>query len=229
MSETMAARATPVAAGARRIVLVCAPKGGVGKTSIARTLLVSAVQSGLTALGLDFDGQATLHKWHLRREVIRRSFPAFVPVEVRKADLLHWRDALKATGGRDFAVIDTPPSVEDHIAATYELCARADLVVVPTGATQDDVDSVVPWMAALQEHGVRAAFVLNRTNRRTRSFEMYRAKLLKTGPVCPIEIPLLEDVHVPAGKGLTILDMARARGLATFESLWDYVQREARL
>jgi len=38
---------------------------------------------------------------------------------------------------------DTPPSVEDHLAAINGLCGEAAFFLVPTGYTDDDLGSVI--------------------------------------------------------------------------------------
>ena len=212
-----------------RVILLSSPKGGTGKSSLARNILVSAAKSDMCVLGIDFDPQGTLHKWFIRRERVRESFPECPRVEVRAAGIGDWRAALSAAGEFDLVVLDTPPSIEIHYNAAMSLCSAANLVVVPCGATQDDVDASTPWMATLMQAGVPAAFVLNKTNRRTRSYETARTRLLQVGPLCPVEIPLLEDIHVSAGKGLAVMDFAKAKGSDTFDALWSYVAREARL
>jgi chromosome partitioning protein len=85
---------------------------------------------------------------------------------------------------------------------------------------------VLPWMAKLVEAGVRALFVMNRTNRRTSIFAQSRSRLLKVGAVCPVEIPALEDIHSQSDHGLTALDIARSRALEPLQSLWDFAERE---
>jgi chromosome partitioning protein len=224
-------RSKPAAHATRgRIVLLSSPKGGVGKSSLARNLLVSAAKAHLRVVGLDFDRQATLAKWAERRTTLRESFPELPEVDVRVASLSTWRGALDAVReGADLIVADTPPSVEDHMSASIALSTAAALVLVPCGPTQDDVDSAAPWMRTMAEAGVKAAFVLNRANRRTRSYEMMRAKLLQAGPVCPVEIPLLEDIHLSGAQGLGVLDVRGAKAGPTFDSLWTYVSREAGL
>jgi chromosome partitioning protein len=211
------------------LVVLCSPKGGTGKSSLARHLLVSASQDGRHAIGLDFDRQGTLAKWQSRRDKTRDTYPNFVPTEVATADLKDWRAALARAKGYAVVIVDTPPSVEDHIDSIYGLTQAAAFVIVPTGTSVDDLDSVVPWMRALGDRSVHAAFCFNKINRRTNSFLKAKARLLKAGPVSPVEIPTLEDIHVPATNGLSVLDHVKARGLAEFESLWDYVKREAKL
>ena len=61
-----------------RVVVLCSPKGGTGKSSLARHLLVSAAQDGRQAIGLDFDKQDTLAKWQVRRDKTRVTYPNFV-------------------------------------------------------------------------------------------------------------------------------------------------------
>jgi chromosome partitioning protein len=212
-----------------RYLTVCSPKGGVGKTTLARSLLVAAAQAGITAVGLDFDRQASLSKWAARRERTRMSFPDFVAVKVQEADLHDWRGALKRVADSQLVVIDTPPSVEDHLAAIQGLCKGAAFVLIPTGYTQDDLDSVMPWMQSVQGFGARAAFCINRANRRTKIFAQSRARMIKIGAVCPVEIPLLEDIHAHSESGMTVLDIAKSRGLQPLEAVWDFVRREAGL
>lgn len=212
-----------------RILLVSSPKGGSGKSVLSRHLLVSAAQSGLKVIGLDFDRQQTLAKWSVRRARTREAFPDFYATAVEAVTLQDWRGALKLTAGYDLAVIDTPPSVEDHLPAIDALGEVADLILVPAVCTQDDVESVAPWIKALAAKGFRCSVVLNRANRRTTSYARMRGVLVKAGAVCPTELPQLEDIHVPSTKGLTLLDYSKSRGIAPFEEIWAYVQRELKL
>jgi chromosome partitioning protein len=53
-----------------------------------------------------------------------------------------------------------------------------------------------------------------------------RGVLVKAGSVCPVELPQLEDIHVPSTKGLTLLDYSKSRGMEPFEEIWAYVRRE---
>lgn len=215
--------------GECRVVLVSSPKGGSGKSVISRHLLVCAAQVGVKAIGLDFDRQQTFSKWAERRKRTRDAFPDFVPIEVAAASLQDWRGALRSVAGFQLAILDTPPSVEEHLPAIEGLSEAADLILVPAICTQDDVDSIAPWMRALSKNGYRCAVILNRANRRTTSYGRMRGVLIKAGPVCPTELPQLEDIHVPASKGLTLLDYSKSRGIEPFEEIWAYVRREVKL
>lgn len=212
-----------------RILLISSPKGGSGKSVLSRHILVSAAQAGLKAIGLDFDRQQTLSKWAARRARTREAFPDFVETLVEAVSLGDWRGALRRAEGYQLAVLDTPPSVEDHLPAIDALGEAADLILVPAVCTQDDVESVAPWVGALSSKGFTTSVVLNRANRRTTSYARMRGVLIKAGSVCPTELPQLEDIHVPSTKGLTLLDYSKSRGIEPFEEVWAYVRREMKL
>ena len=213
----------------QRVVMLSSPKGGVGKSSLARNILVLAAKAGMSSAGLDFDRQATLATWAQRRERVRVTLPDLQPIHVDSAPLDEWREALRNLRSKpvDVAVIDTPPSIELNLSAVVSLSKESDLILIPCQQTQDDVDSVLPWMKRLLDAKARASFVLNRSNRRAKSFGSIRAKLLSVGPVCPVEIPQLEEIPLASGKGLGVMDLARPSSGETFESLWSYVAREA--
>ncbi len=209
-----------------KVVLMCSGKGGCGRSSIARALLVTAAQKGISAIGIDFDPQQTLLKWSLKRQHTRATLPNFVEVQIEPARLQDWRETLERLTGHALAVLDTPPTIEDHITAVHGLCDVASMVLVPSSSTPDDLDSVIPWVTNLVNRHVRVASVLNRVDRRTKLFGAARTKLLRAGPLLPIEIPSYEDIPSHAQHGLTVLDIERARGADAYEGLWTYVARE---
>lgn len=125
--------------------------------------------------------------------------------------------------------MDTPPSVELNLNAVLSLSGAVDLILVPSQTTMDDVDSTAPWMKRLLATQAKAAFILNRANRRTRAFSTIRARLVAVGPICPIEVGQFEEIPAAAGKGLGVLDLTRTTSGETFEALWAYVAREVGL
>jgi chromosome partitioning protein len=229
MSETIERPDSELASKPGSLVVICSPKGGTGKTSLARNLLVAAGQADISSLGIDFDQQGSLLKWQARRSKTREMYPTFVPVEVVPGRLMNWRAALKSVSSLRLVLADLPPTVEHDLPMVTALCAAADFVLVPTSATADDLDSVLPWMRALQKAGCNAAFVMNRVNRQTKTFASARTKLIKTGAICPIEIPSLEDMHNNVPIGLSLLDSAKSRGLEPVEGVWAFLRREAHL
>jgi chromosome partitioning protein len=209
------------------LVTVSSPKGGVGKTTIARGLLVRATQLGVRAVGIDFDPQLGLKKWADQRQITRKAFPTFVEVRVTRGGLDDWRDALKdAAADAEVVIADTPPSVEAHMTSIAGLLKTSTYVLIPTGYTSDDLSSVIPWLKEMSRLKIRSAAALNRVLRRTKAFQQARTKLVKAGAVVPLEVPLLEDIHVYGDQGLSVLDVAKASGADLFEALWDHTARE---
>lgn len=211
------------------IILLSSPKGGVGKSSLSRNILASAAQAGKRVVGIDLDQQSTLKTWSERRDRARNAIPGLPLIPVISADLSNWRLALKQVNGVDLIVIDTPPSIEVNTPAITALSDAATLVLVPCQPMQDDVDSTTPWMRRLLAAKARGIFVLNRANRRTKSFSSIQTKLLAIGPLCPIDIPHLEEIHFAASKGLGVADLTKAVSRETFDGLWSFVAREAGL
>ena len=211
--------------------MLSSPKGGVGKSSLARNILVLAARAGRSVVGIDFDQQATLSTWSHRRERVRLTIPDVIAIPVVTATLDNWRVTIQKVreATSDFIVMDMPPSIELNLSAIVSLSREADLIMVPCQQTQDDVDSAGPWMARLLETSAKASFVLNRSNRRMKSFGSIRAKLLSIGPVCPVEIPQLEEIPLASGKGLGVMDLMRPSSGETFDSLWSFISRELAL
>lgn len=210
-----------------RILTVSSPKGGVGKTTITRGLLVRAAQLGIRAVGVDFDPQLGLMKWAHQREKTRHSYPDFAKVEVKQASLDAWQTALReAAADATLIIADTPPGVEAHMTSMLGLLRASHYVIIPTGYTSDDLTSVMPWLHEMGRLRIRAAAALNRVLRRTKAFQAARMRLIKVGPVMPLEVPLLEDIHVYAEQGLSVLDVAKASGAEVFEAFWDHTARE---
>ena len=211
------------------IILLSSPKGGVGKSSLSRNILASAAQAGKRVVGIDLDHQSTLKTWSERRDRACNVIPGLPPIPVISTSLSDWRLALKRVDKADLIVIDTPPSIEVNTPAISALSDAATLVLVPCQPMQDDVDSTSPWMHRLLAAKARGIFILNRANRRTKSFSSIRTKLLAIGPLCPIDVPHLEEIHFAASKGLGVADLTKAVSRETFDGLWSFVAREAGL
>jgi chromosome partitioning protein len=234
MSETLEVPCAAEARAARtshcHIVALAAPKGGVGKTTLSRALLVRAGQLGIDAIGVDFDaGQRGLADWAARREKTRERHPAFAPVKAFSSPLSERRQALKQMEGRALGILDLPGSPDLAMVDWIALAEAADLVLVPTGTTADDLLAVLTWVRDLRARGVKAATVINRARVRTTMHQRAKPQLTRVGPLCPVEVP--DTVDVPGGvpAGLCALDVDKAKGGPELEAVWDYVAREVGL
>ncbi len=211
-----------------KLVVLSAAKSGCGRSTTCRALLVSAVQAGLSAVAIDCDPQQTISKWALRREKAVERYPdSFRRAPVETSPIQQATAAIKRHSKVDLILIDTPPDVENALAANLSLLRLADLIIVPTSTSSDDLDSVIPWIRSVSEQkGIAPQVLLNRVNRKTRAFEPARNRLAAVARVIPSEVPLYEDVQATHAQGLTVLDVKGAKGADAFLGVWLHVRRE---
>jgi chromosome partitioning protein len=232
----MTGEAMKVAAGRlkphrTKIIVLSSPKGGTGKTTFAENLLVLAAQDGLRVLGVDLDPQQTLTKWHDRRESKRKKRPGLVSLDVAPASIKSWQNVLSDIKARqyDLVIIDLLPSVDEFMPQVHGLCEVADLVLVTTAATVNDLDSTGPWVGELLGLGFKVATCINRSNRRETMLGEARALMNQIGPLCPVDVRYLSDAHMPQVDGMVAVDKNKSNTKADFEAVWAYVKREINL
>ncbi len=203
-------------------LLISGPKGGIGKTTISRNIAVAGALAGFSVATLDLDMQRGLTKWFSKRPDDMASITHF-EATMLTSDV---QDALAGIVGFDLLIIDTPPSIEDHPESFKILAGAADFIIVPTGSSDDDLDSVRPWMQFVKSTGARAAFVLNRVKPRATGFIEAKSILVQTGHLCPIEVPDYEDIAFSGNRGIGLLELKRAKGADHIGGVWHYVKAE---
>jgi len=106
-----------------KTIAVLSQKGGVGKTTLATCLAVSAEKDGKTAAIFDLDPQATASFW---LDVRMAETPAVVSIQAVRLPAM-----LKAAeeGGTDLAIIDGAAVARD---VAFEAAGAADYVLIPT-------------------------------------------------------------------------------------------------
>lgn len=164
-----------------QVVAIIAEKGGVGKTTLALTLAVAAVESGRKVAVLDVDTQATAANWTDRREA---EFPWVVATPAARLDA-----ALTAAKGQgvDFIVIDTPP----HAGADgVEAARRANLVLVPVEPHISSLETLPKVADILKLAGAKTAtVVLTKAPIRGKEIQEAAAYIIGQGfVVCPVTL-----------------------------------------
>jgi chromosome partitioning protein len=200
-------------------VILSSPKGGSGKTGTCRNLAVAAVLDGFKVATVDFDPQKTLTNWWQKRPTQAADIEHFA------ANITDVDAVLNTVTDFDIVFFDTAPSVEDHLDEMKKLLVPADLVIVPTKQSEDDLDSVLPWMAVLRRFQPKSCFLLNAVKPKTKIFQLARNRIVKTGhPVCPVEIPDYVDFEEAARIGISVLELRQAKGREQVEGVWNFVR-----
>ena len=105
-----------------KTVAIAMQKGGVGKSTLVRSLAVSAANSGLNVLALDMDTQQSTTQWAERRPAETPLVRFVTEIELPKVI------AQAKNAGCDLVLIDTPPARSTEAPAAIEF---ADIVLVP--------------------------------------------------------------------------------------------------
>lgn len=142
-----------------QILLVTKLKGGAGATTTVRELAAAAAGARLRVGLIDLDSQGGITRWWNRRNTANAQpdLPAVVNPELLQigvGDVASKADALRRA--YDLVLIDSPPTVHDAIR---QVAAIADLAVIPTRPTTDDLDAVGPIVRLLRG-AVDQGFVL---------------------------------------------------------------------
>jgi chromosome partitioning protein len=133
---------------ARRL-LFTSQKGGVGKSTLARSTAVALASRGRQVLLADFDSeQQTALRWQAQRR-IRGIAPPIPAAGFSKA-----RHLDRIAHGYDDLVIDTPGGQD---AVSPSLAVSADFVFLPSSFSLDDIAPTLKLVQALRSAGVTPA------------------------------------------------------------------------
>jgi chromosome partitioning protein len=199
-------------------LLIASPKGGAGKTNLARNLAVTAALDSVSLATEDFDAQRTLTSWYGRRAG-GLDWPHYAITPDDVADLL-------AEAKPDLLIIDTSPSIVEHgEAALKQLIVVADLVLIPCRTTIDDEESAAPLMRMVRSYSRPAAFVLNALKPRA-NIAATMTRLSAVGPICPATIADRLDYGRAAESGLGLAEIGKHPGADEIAAVWAWIKAE---
>lgn len=135
-----------------RTVAFVTQKGGAGKSTLASSLAVAAMQAGERVCVIDLDPQATLSTWSKTRA--DTDVPVIIVAPAKLPAVLV---ALEEKGC-SLAVIDTPGA--EGVVAEAAIKA-ANLCVIPSRPTAFDLWASANTRKAIKEAGADYVFVLN--------------------------------------------------------------------
>lgn len=198
------------------IIGMISQKGGVGKSTLARMMAREFVSGGMTAKIADLDTQQqTCTYW-----AGRRAENAVSP-EIQVQSFATLKTALEEAARFDALIIDGKPNASEQ---TIEIAQAADLLVIPTGQTVDDLHPGVVLAHALRKKGIaqaKIAFAMFKTTGSERENAAARQYLTDAGYVV-----LEGEVGVSTAYG-SASDQGKSITETSFRSLNDRAARLA--
>ncbi|MDE0408535.1 MAG: ParA family protein [Alphaproteobacteria bacterium] len=190
------------------ILGIVSQKGGVGKSTLARMMARELIVGGLSCKIADLDTQQqTCTLWAGRRA------EAGVEPEIQVQGFSSVQTALAEAPRFDALILDGKPHASDQ---TLEIAQSADLVLIPTGQTVDDLHPGVVLAHGLRKASIdarRIAFMLYRVTGSTRERAAARAYLEEAGYA-------VLDGDIPASTAYgSASDAGRAITETSFKSL----------
>ena len=201
-------------------IVLAAAKGGVGKTTLVAALATAACLASpcLTVAVIDLDPQGSLTLWWNLRGSHEPHLVSLDGAPLRKV-----RDAL-ARAGFDLLIVDCPPGFSSTLSGAIQ---AADLVVVPAGASNMDIEAVAATVEMAKRVGVPHCCVLNRAPFRSRLAGRALTALREFGtrvlPVVHHRVAVAEAMAI----GGTALETQPAGAAAReLTALWNAVRAE---
>lgn len=201
-------------------LLILGPKGGAGKSTLARNLATAAALDGVHVVTIDSDAQGTLARWAERRA--QAGVAPVIPCQA--VPITRARDTLSELRDAELIVTDTPTAIEEHPDAFKALILAASLVVIPSRPSVDDVDSVAGFMQVVQDLKRPGVFALNCVRPRVLEADGARRQLGRVGDVLATALPESVDVQRAMAGGQGVLE-TRGRGAEDMAALWHEIRR----
>ncbi|HZQ93839.1 MAG TPA: ParA family protein [Candidatus Sulfotelmatobacter sp.] len=157
-------------------IAVASQKGGVGKSSCARLIAREFAEAGWKVKIADMDiQQGTSFHWCKERAANQ------VAPEIRAEAFASIKQALKDADNFDMFIMDGAPAAS---AATREMAKAADIVLLPTGLSNDDLRPQILLAHELTKAGLSAQklfFVLWRVGDSDTEIQDAREYIAKAG------------------------------------------------
>ena len=134
------------------IVSLISQKGGVGKSALARLIAVEYAKSGWSVKIGDLDtGQGSTTKWKARRD------QQGIEPEIQVEKYATVERALRDARHHDLMVLDGPAFAERR---GLDMARAAELVVMPTSYSVDDLEPQVETAYELEDNGIEAGRIV---------------------------------------------------------------------
>lgn len=210
-----------------RAIAFLTQKGGTGKTTLAASLAVAAVETGERAIALDLDPQGSLARWGERRAAAKvRNTVMVEPLERERLQRLPAILDGLADAGFTLAIFDTAGADGPAVRLVAEV---AHLCLLPSRPTRLDVEATAATFRAVFLAKRKAAFLLNQcaaTYRSSRATEAAK-DLNGLGVLAEPMLAMRMDYQdaIAAGLGVTEYDPS-GKGAQEIRALWNWTRAQ---
>jgi chromosome partitioning protein len=198
------------------VLVLCATKGGVAKSTLSACLAVEAAKTLRVGI-YDCDPQASLRRWLELRET-----PGNIALITARSP----RDAVGAAHARgiDLLIVDTPPAIMSAIRPAVTI---GDLILIPCRPTPTDIDAVDASVELARLAEKQFAFVLSMvpTQGGQGLTSGARKYMQQSGPVCTTLIHQRLAYAGAMGTGQTGPEM-EPKCAEEITALWGEVKRK---
>ena len=206
------------------VITTACQKGGVGKTTLTINLAAEALKQGGNPLIMEVDRQGSASSWAEKRNG--------TPPDVKRISGHSIKRAISAAEkeGRTVVFIDLPGTHSPSVAWAIE---ASDFVIIPTRASDGDLDATIETRRAVADQGKHCGFVFTHIGA-VKSNSATVAKSTAKGfgeigeTVSPVHMRSHDDfgrvldegrtVHEVAPNGQTAKDIAR---------IWEWVKQQS--
>jgi chromosome partitioning protein len=206
-----------------KVVSVAMQKGGVGKSTLTRSLAVAAADAGLNVLVLDMDAQQSTRQWRDRRQA-----PLPVVSFVTEIDLARELDRARGAGC-ELVLIDTPPARSTEAPAAVEY---SDYVIVPCTPDIESYEQLPRTLRLARTIGKPAAVVLTMATPNSRSEQDAAREVIQAiGGVEMVAVIHRLKVHRDASREGLAAGELEPEGKAAQEvaGLWNWLRAELQM
>jgi len=202
------------------VIAIISQKGGAGKTTLAIHLAAAAQASGLVALIVDTDPQATASQWAAWRgdqppEVIDSPPPRLTA-----------KIAAAHAQGAEWIVIDTPPHADSAARAAVE---AADLVLIPCRPSAFDLSAIQTTAKLVQLLKKPAYVVFTAGNPKAPRVYAEAGDLVASygTPACPIQVPDRAAFRHASAEGATVIETEpNGRAAKEIQRLFEWTRHQ---
>ena len=206
-----------------KIIAIAMQKGGVGKSTLTRSLAVAASNLRYNVLALDMDAQQSISQWAERRD---EQLPAVkFTTEIGLPKILKHAER----GGCDLVIIDTPPARSTEAPAAVE---AADFVIVPCTPDIEAYEQLPRTARLARTIDKPAAVVLTMVHPNSQTEEKIAREVFTTIGIPMADVVLHRfKVHRDASReGSTAQEMQPdSKAAQEIQALWDWVCTELQI